>query len=357
MRNSKTRGLVKWFLLGIALISAPLAASPDQASRQQAAEKAILELERQGYAGSVLVAQDGNIEFFRDSVLEKDASCIPSYWIASITKQFVAAGILLLQERNKLDIRNSIADYLPDVPDEFSGITLFHLLTHTSGLRQRYAADGIFDRKSAQQSLLAASLQSKPGETFAYANDNYNLLAIILEIQSGVPYEEFLRTEIFAPASMKNSGFWGMPVEAISCVPEVAAAPGQSVSGSNWGFRGATGMRASVHDLFAFVQTLRGEEILSRESVDMLMGNHLQLASGTEIGFNWFGERNENGLYSKSSRGNESFGANAVIYIYPHQDLIIITATNAGPAETGDGPVEGWSRKTHAALAAIFVEK
>jgi len=220
------------------------------------------------------------------------------------------------------------------------------LLTHTSGLRQRYAADGILDRNAAQQSLLAASLQSKPGEAFSYANDNYNLLAIILEIQSGVPYEEFLRTEIFAPASMKNSGFWGMPVEEISCVPEVAAPPGQSVSGSNWGFRGATGMRASVHDLFAFVQALQGEAILSNESVDMLMGNHLQLASGTEIGFNWFGERNEDGLYSKSSRGNESFGANAVIYLYPDRDLTIITATNAGPAETGDGPVEGWSRKT-----------
>lgn len=220
------------------------------------------------------------------------------------------------------------------------------MLTHTSGLRQRYAADGILDRNAAQQSLLAASLQSKPGEAFSYANDNYNLLAIILEIQSGVPYEEFLRTEIFAPASMKNSGFWGMPVEEISCVPEVAAPPGQSVSGSNWGFRGATGMRASVHDLFAFVQALQGEAILSNESVDMLMGNHLQLASGTEIGFNWFGERNEDGLYSKSSRGNESFGANAVIYLYPDRDLTIITATNAGPAETGDGPVEGWSRKT-----------
>jgi len=116
MRNSNTRGMAKWLLLGVALFSAPMAASPDKASRQQAADKAILEFERQGYMGSVLVAQDGNIEYLRDSVIGNDASCIPSYWIASITKQFVAAGILLLQERKKLDIRDSIAVYLSDVP-------------------------------------------------------------------------------------------------------------------------------------------------------------------------------------------------------------------------------------------------
>ena len=56
------------------------------------------------------------------------------------------------------------------------------------------------------------------------------------------------------------------------------------------------------------------------------------------------------------SRGQESFGGNAVIYLYPEQNLTIITATNAGPAETGEGPVEGWSRLSHKALAAIYLD-
>ena len=79
------------------------------------------------------------------------------------------------------------------------------------------------------------------------------------------------------------------------------------------------------------------------------------LPSGAEIGFNWFGRHTDQGVYMKFTRGQESFGGNAVIYDYPDQQVTIITATNAGPAETGDGPVEGWSRKTHQALAAIFV--
>jgi hypothetical protein len=57
----------------------------------------------------------------------------------------------------------------------------------------------------------------------------------------------------------------------------------------------------------------------------------------------------------KFSRGQESFGGNAVIYVYPVQRLTIITATNAGPAETGDGPVTGWSRLAHQVLAEIYL--
>ena len=57
----------------------------------------------------------------------------------------------------------------------------------------------------------------------------------------------------------------------------------------------------------------------------------------------------------KFSRGQESFGGNAVIYDYPVQGVTIITATNAGPPESGEGAVEGWSRKTHRALADIFI--
>ena len=114
-------------------------------------------------------------------------------------------------------------------------------------------------------------------------------------------------------------------------------------------------MRASVHDLHVFVQALQSKKFISQESIELLMGSHLQLSSGTEIGFNWFGRHTEQGVYMKFTTGQESFGGNAVIYDYPEQRVTIITASNAGPAETGEGPVEGWSRKTHQALAAIFI--
>lgn len=343
-------------LLIFSFASISAASSLDE-ENQRAADDAIDALERQGYAGSVLVAQSGIIRYHRDSGVDVSSSCVPSYWIASITKQFVAVGILILHEREKLNIHDSIAIHLPTVPAEKSEITIFHLLTHTSGLQQEYAADGIADRDSALNSLLASDLRTKPGDQFSYANDNYNLLAIILEIRSGMSYEEFLRAEILLPAGMKNSGSWGMQLERGTCVPPVATQLEQGALSPNWGFRGATGMRASVLDLYSFMQLLQNPAFLSKESVDMLMGNHLQLSSGTEIGFNWFGQYSDQGIYTKSTRGQESFGGNAVVYHYPKQRLTIITATNAGPAETGDGPIKGWSRKTHEALAGIYVVK
>ena len=352
-RNART--VTARILLVATLFSGNVLADSDSAFQREA-DEAIDGLEQLGYAGSVLVSRGDDLVYLRDSGVEDTAACVPSYWIASITKQFTAVAILLLHERNVLDIGDSISEYLPDVPTDKSGITLFHLLTHTSGLQQNYAADGIADREAAQNALLAAELKTKPGAKFAYANDNYNLLAMIIETSAGVTYEEFLSREILSPIQMKHSGFWGMALEGGTCVPTVAAELNEQFASANWGFRGATGMRASVQDLHAYMRSLQRHDILSRESTAMLMGSHVTLPSGTEVGFNWFAQKTDNGQRVRFSRGQESFGGNAVIYDYPDRALTIITATNAGPAETGEGPVEGWSRKTHQAMADVFTK-
>lgn len=346
---------VKHRIAGLLLAAAMLCSATHAeslATREQEAAIRLRAPAQDGFAGSVLVARGDEVVFERDIGVEPGTP--PSYWIASITKQFVATGILLLQQDGELDIHNPIDRYLDPVPGDKRDITILHLLTHTSGLRQNYAADGIRDKAEALTALLKPELQSIPGEEFGYANDNYNLLAMILENVSGMRYEDFLRSRIFEPAGMRHSGSWGMPAGSDQ-VPPVISPMGDAMMQPNWGFRGATGMRASVADLHAFLAALNSGRLLSTESVALLMGNHVQTAGGTEIGFNWFGRRNEDGIYMKFSRGQESFGGNAVIYIYPERDLTIITATNAGPAETGDGSVTGWSRVTHEILAKIYL--
>ena len=168
-------------------------------------------------------------------------------------------------------------------------------------------------------------------------------------------YEDYLREHIFEASGMTHAGLWGMPAAGDVFIPPVATPVSDSRARANWGFRGATGMRASVPDLYSFVSALSNPQFLSKESVALLMGTHVQTSSGTEIGFNWFGRDNDDGIYMKFSRGQESFGGNAVIYIYPEQKLTIITATNAGPPETGDGAVTGWSRLAHADLAEVYL--
>jgi CubicO group peptidase (beta-lactamase class C family) len=342
-------------LIPVCLILAGDSFAESIATRDQEAALRLRALTSQGFVGSVLVARDGHLVFTDDAGYTEDVESPPSYWIASITKQFTAAAILRLQERDKLDIHDSIADYLPGVPDDKTSISLFHLLTHTSGLRQNYAADGINDKSEALDALLAPVLQSRPGESFAYANDNYNLLALILEYVCGKNYEECLRQEIFEPAGMTHTGSWGEPVPDGVFIPPVVSPMSNDALAPNWGFRGATGMRASVQDLYAFLQAMN--EILGPESIDLLMGNHVQTSGGTEIGFNWFARSNDDGNFMRFSRGQESFGGNAVIYIYPEQELTIITATNAGPAENGDGAVTGWSRRAHEILAGVYLSR
>ena len=349
-----SRSSARLFLV-CALLCAGTGITDTVDDNRNAAATALLSLQKQGFVGSVLVARNGHVEYAADFGFQEELTSPPSYWIASITKQFVAAGILLLHERGELDIHDSISVHLKDTPKDKSHITLFQLLTHTSGLGQNYAADGITDRAEALNALLQPGLGSAPGEEFGYANDNYNILAIILEVVSGKSYEEFLRNEIFSPTAMHDTDSWGMPLPAEAFLPPVISPMGPDAMTPNWGFRGATGMRASVQDLFSFLQSLEAGDFLSDENVDLLQGNHVQTAGGTEIGFNWFGRRSDDGVVSLFSRGQESFGGNAVIYVYPEQNLTIITATNAGPAETGDGPVTGWSRSAHEALVGIYL--
>jgi CubicO group peptidase (beta-lactamase class C family) len=341
-------------ILGCPLFAGNSFAESLATTEQEASEK-LRDLTSEGFVGSVLVAREGRVVLEENAGFRHDLESPPSYWIASITKQFTAAAILRLQERGKLDIYDPIAEYLPGIPDDKTAISVFHLLTHTSGLRQDYAADGISDKSDALEALLVPELQSVPGESFAYANDNYNLLAMILEQASGKTYEDCLREEIFEPAGMTNAGSWGQPVPDGVFIPPIISPMNDDAMAANWGFRGATGMRASVQGLHAFLRAM--DKLLTPESIDLLMGNHLQTAGGTEIGFNWFGRVSDDGIYMQFSRGQESFGGNAVIYIYPEDDLVIITATNAGPAESGDGAVTGWSRRAHEILARVYLRR
>ena len=117
-------------------------------------------LDSQGFSGAVLVADGKTIEL--DQGYGPGITTHTSFYIASITKQFTAAAILRLEERGRLSVKDLIGRYLKDVPPDKAGITIHHLLTHTSGLAQNYAADGIANRDEAVKALLKGPLKSSP---------------------------------------------------------------------------------------------------------------------------------------------------------------------------------------------------
>jgi CubicO group peptidase (beta-lactamase class C family) len=134
--------------------------------------------------------------------------------IASLSKQFTAACILLLQERGRLNVHDAISTYLPGLPPPWQAISVHQLLTHTSGI-PNYTSRPEFVRikrtgATPQQMIeLVADkpLDFAPGTDRSYSNTGYILLGMIIETTSGLSYNEFLKKNILDPLGMTNSGY------------------------------------------------------------------------------------------------------------------------------------------------------
>jgi len=134
--------------------------------------------------------------------------------IASMSKQFTAFAIMLLYDRNLLDVDKSAQCYLPEDMKLDESITVHHLLSHTSGLYNFYNFEDDFfagynrmnySRNDFFQQYINRKPTNPPGKAYDYNNSNYNLLAWIIEHVSGEKYEDFIRNLIFQPLNMMNS--------------------------------------------------------------------------------------------------------------------------------------------------------
>jgi CubicO group peptidase (beta-lactamase class C family) len=134
--------------------------------------------------------------------------------LGSITKQFTAAAILILEDRGKLKTSDRVRKYLPDAPAAWDEITIYNLLTHTSGLPEftsladfpRIKLSGCTPMQSYAR-LRDKTLDFQPGERFFYSNSNYILLGYLIEQILGDSYEEFLKRNVFTPLGMKDTGY------------------------------------------------------------------------------------------------------------------------------------------------------
>src|SRR6266853_1671927 len=171
------------------------------------------------FMGSVLVARDGRVllsKGYGEADLDWKVPNSPTtkFRLGSITKQFTAACILLLEERGKLSIGDPVKKYLADTPAAWDQITIFNLLTHTAGIpnftdfpdyRSKQA------RPATPEELVARfrdkPLEFAPGAGMHYSNSGYVLLGYLIEKVSGQSYQQFLQDNIFTPLAMKDSGY------------------------------------------------------------------------------------------------------------------------------------------------------
>lgn len=169
-------------------------------------------------SGSVIVTKSGSTVHSAGYGMANRELGVPNtpqtkFRIGSITKQFTAMGILILQDRDKLDVHDPVGKHVKDVPESWRSLTIHQLLTHTSGIMHSWALPD-FAATMAMPTTLDETLERffdqplvfEPGTDFAYSGVGYFLLAKVIEVVSGQPYSEFLKSEIFEPLAMHDTG-------------------------------------------------------------------------------------------------------------------------------------------------------
>jgi CubicO group peptidase (beta-lactamase class C family) len=298
-----------------------------------------------GFSGVVLVARGDSVILHRAYSTGRVALAPTSaFHIASMTKGFTAAAILRLQEQGKLTVRDSIARFFPDAPADRRDVTLHQLLTHTAGFARAWAGADIADRDSAARAILARPLDRAPGTGFGYVDDDYELLAAIVEVASGTTWESYVERELLRPAGLTRTGFWCRPRTTVPA--PVAAADGKrtecpvpkpGVRAGDWGHRGANGMSSTAADLLRWTRALgegRGEgRVLSDSSRAALYAPQVFVRREPDADVSYgYGVR----VYTKDDRTTELLHAGAgddghttVARVQP-SGLTVIVLSNAG---------------------------
>lgn len=254
--------------------------------------------------------------------------------IGSVTKQFTAACILLLQQDGRLTVDDHIGKHLPNIPDAWTNATIQHLLTHTSGIKSYTGLDGFeLTRQLKQDAFIkmigAHPLEFQPGESWKYSNTGYNLLGHIVENVSGTNYWQFLRERILQPLGMDRT---------------MDRNPGTIITNRADGYEqrnrqhinrdydvtdifAAGAMVSTIDDLAKWAAALDASLLLTTESkAQMWTVQRLNDGQPTQYGFGWY----VNVVQGRRTigHGGSTSGFSASLQRYPDDDLTVILLTN-----------------------------
>lgn len=199
-------------------LNCPAATQPDnpQAKMEQYMNAVVAQ---EHFMGSILVARGDHVIIAKSYGMADLKDHVPNavdteFRIGSLTKQFTAMAILMLQADGKLNVQDRVCKYVSDCPKDWQPITIYNLLTHTSGIANFTSFPNYMTLQSQPHTptqLLALfkdrPLDFKPGAKFSYSNSGYVVLGEIIEHVSGETYKQFLQQHIFGPLGMKKSGY------------------------------------------------------------------------------------------------------------------------------------------------------
>lgn len=263
------------------------------------------------FNGTVLLSRKGEVIFSKSYGYESIESLTPltensSFNLASVSKQFTAMGVVILNSQSKLKYSDKISHYLPEL-SYYTDITIQHLLHHTSGLPDYLQLAGKYSDTTAIFTIPdMISLYQKhhprlnfePGSKFQYSNAGYVLLAEIIARVSGTSFQNFMSLNIFKPLNMNSTQIFNLLSEI---------KPAKRVYGYKnrfWlfggkklphdlnyfdGVAGDGAVYSSAHDLYLWHKSLKEEALLSNDIYNTAyIPAQLNDGSKTQYGFGWF---------------------------------------------------------------------
>lgn len=332
---------------------------PDKVVAQRAEEYLRALARDEQFSGVILLARNGKVLLSKGYGLANREHEIPNtpetkYRIASITKEFTATAIMMLQEKGKLDVHDSICKYVPECLPSWQPITLHHLLNHTSGIPEFYQSFKDIDSIRRTPTTIAKTFERAravapaftPGEKVGYSSQGYMLLGYVIERTSGETYENFLKKNIFEPLKMADTG-----LESQKAILKRRAygytrdkdkglinAPFYDLSYISAG----GGLYSTVEDLYLWEQALQTEKLLKQSSLAAMFTPGLE-----DYGYAWEISRRHNRQIIRAD--GRSFGFSTSLARYPNEKVTIIVLSNLETA--------GADKIADALAAIIFGER
>ena len=271
--------------------------------------------------------------------------------LGSVSKAFTAMAIVILEERDELDYDSPVTEWVPELA-RFDGITVRHLLNHTSGLPDYYDDSPLeeiataADRGTPLQNAEASSVYEtwgepvfSPGDRFEYSNPGYEVLALVVERMSGVTFGQFLEAQIFDPlgmatAAVRDQPSTVIPGRAIGYSPQEEA-NGWRENDDHWGnwLVGAGGVYASLNDLYQWDQALHAWAETGDRTTEAFAPARLNDGTESPYGFGW-------SLSDRLGRkaihhGGGWVGFRTTLVRFPEERMTVIVLSNAS-ANTGE---------------------
>ena len=343
-RPANSRKLIQ-LLTGLAIVSLLLVGCDGTSPSSQSVpiEQAVDEfitpyVDARSFSGSVLIAEGENVLISKGygmANLEHDVPNTPQtkFRLGSITKQFTAMAILMLQEQGQLNVQDPVCDYISDCPETWQPITIHQLLTHSSGI-PNHTDFPDFEEIKALGSTVSSTINTfrdkplgfAPGTAFGYSNSGYMLLGHIIEQSAGNPsYEAYVSENVFQPLNMMNSGY-----DQNSLVLSNRASGYVRIDPNTIGNadhlemsvpHAAGALYSTVEDLYLWDRALYNESLVSQSSLNMMF-----MPDKGGYGYGWFISKMLDRKVTEHNGGINGFATNIARFV--DDDVVIIVLSN-----------------------------